>query len=350
MPRHRFTLAALATLAVPGLDVTRARTFTGGGEGDHDSALLTDTAGDHLVIRAPVGADAGRRLDAEVRALAALTGGVRARLPFTVPSALGATTAPHSVVTTYVAGLRLRPTAVRPGEALAGSIGRAIAAVHRLPTGVVVSAGLPVATAAESGRAIGDLVHRAEATDILPAELADRWSRAAADGSLWQYRPTVVHGSLAAETVLTSARDNVEAEVSGLLGWASLAVDDPARDLAWCLGLPVPGAAGAVLGAYHGARSAETDPQLQQRALLHAELEIARWLLFGADAGSAEIVDDAQQMLQALAASVRADTAGSLDRESLPVMTVAEVERMLETRRQSAPPIDAHAARNSSVE
>ena len=349
MPRHRFTLAALATVAVPGLDVAQARTFTGGGEGDHDSALLTDVAGDHMVIRAPVGADSGRRLDAEVRALAALTGGARARLPFAVPSELGRTAAPHAVVTTYVEGQRLRPATVRPGDGLAGSIGRAIAAIHRLPPGVIVSAGLPVATAAESGRAVGELVDRAERTRAVPVELIDRWGRAAEDRTLWQYRPTVVHGGLAAENVLTSARDDPGADVTGVLGWAGLAIDDPARDLAWCLGLPVPGAAGAVLGAYHGARSAETDPQLQQRALLHAELEIARWLLFGTDAGSAEIVADAGQMLEALAVAVRADTAGSLDRESLPVMTVAEVERMLEARRQSSS-IDAHAARSSATE
>ena len=69
MSRHRFTLAALATLAVPGLDVAVTRTFTGGGEGQHDAALLTDADGDHSVVRAPVDAQSAARLTAEIEVL-----------------------------------------------------------------------------------------------------------------------------------------------------------------------------------------------------------------------------------------------------------------------------------------
>src|SRR5205823_14237861 len=98
MPRHRFTLAALATLAVPGLDVAVTRTFTGGGEAQHDAALLTDRSGTHLVVRAPVDAQAGARLAAEYRVLAALTPGARARLPFGVPTGVGVLPAPQAFV------------------------------------------------------------------------------------------------------------------------------------------------------------------------------------------------------------------------------------------------------------
>src|SRR5579875_3809309 len=122
MPRHHFTLAALATSAVPGLEVAVAQPFTGGGEGEHDAALVTGADGSHAVVRVPTGARVAHRLMAEVRALSALTAGARSRLPFTVPTVLGTADSPTTVVTTYVPGSRLRPPAVVPAGRLAASI------------------------------------------------------------------------------------------------------------------------------------------------------------------------------------------------------------------------------------
>jgi macrolide phosphotransferase len=355
MARHRFTLAALATLAVPGLDVAVTRTFTGGGEAQHDAALLTDRAGTHLVVRAPADAVAGARLTAEYRALDALTPGARARLPFGVPTGVGVLPAPQAVVTTYLEGSRLQPGSVRAHAPVAGSIGRAIAAIHELPTAVVADAGLPVATAADCMRAVEDLIRRADSTGEVPLELINRWTAAADDASLWRFRPVVVHGGLAPECVLVAAKDDPDQRVTGVLGWAGLQVGDPARDLAWVLGLPFPGAAGSVLETYTAVRGGGEDPAIARRALLHAELEIARWLLHGIDRGDAVVVADAVQMLETLLAAVLEDTAGTLDDERLPTMTVAEVERMLDARRQRAAtasraPVAAQAARSSSAE
>jgi aminoglycoside phosphotransferase (APT) family kinase protein len=355
MARHRFTLAALATLAVPGLDVAVTRTFTGGGEAQHDAALITDRAGAHLVVRAPADTGAGPRLTAEWEALAALTPGARARLPFGVPAGVGLLPAPQAVVTTYVDGSRLQPASVRAHAPLAGAIGRAIAAIHELPTAIVADAGLPVASAADCVRAVEDLIGRADSTGEVPLELINRWSSAAADASLWQFRPVVVHGGLAPECVLVSPKDDPDQRVTGVLGWSGLQVGDPARDLAWVLGLPSPGAAGSVLDTYGLVRGSGADPAIARRALLHAELEIARWLLHGIDRDDAGVVADAVQMLETLLAGVLEDTAGTLDVERLPTMTVAEVERMLDARRQrtataSRAPVAAHAARSSSAE
>ena len=348
MPRHRFTLAALATLAVPGLDVALTRTFTGGGDGQHDAALLTDARGAHYVVRAPVDAAAAARLEAEGRALAALTPGVRARLPFAVPSVAGVLPKPRAVVSGYVAGSRLQPGAVRADSALATSIGRAIAAVHDLPTAVVADTGLPAATAADCARAVTELVRRADSCGDVPLELVNRWTAAAEDPALWRFRPAVVHGALAAECVLTGQRGAVDEQVTGVLGWAALAVGDPAQDLAWSLGLPNPGAAVAVLDAYDAARPQDADPALRQRALLYAELELVRWLLFGLERRDPAITDDAVQMLEALLASVLEHTAGSLGNDRSRPLSVAEVERMLDARHDA--PVVAHASRSSSAE
>lgn len=336
MSRHRFTLAALATLAVPGLDVAVTRTFTGGGDGQHDAALLTDAEGEHLVVRAAVDAQAAARLTAEVAVLEVLTAGVRARLPFAVPTTVGVLPSPQAVVTTYIPGVRLQPGAVGADSALAGSIGRAIAAIHELPTAVVAEARLPVATAADCLHGVEDLIERVDSTGDVPLELINRWSDAAADPTLWRFQPCVVHGGLAAETLLVTPKEDPDARVTGVLGWAGLQVADPARDLAWVLGLPAAGATGTVLETYTAVRGRNADSAMTRRALLYAELEIARWLLHGVERDDAVIADDAVQMLEALLASLLEGTAGTLVGERLPTMTVTEVERMLDARRQRA--------------
>ncbi|MFD1720209.1 phosphotransferase [Amnibacterium endophyticum] len=345
MPRHRFTLAALATLAVPGLDVAVTRTFTGGGDGQYDAALITDALGSHFIVRAPVDRSSAERLEAEERALGALTSGARARLPFDAPTVVGVLPKPRTVVGGYIEGVRLQPPVVRPDGPLAGSVGRALAAVHDLPAAVVADAGLPVASAADCARAVDELVRRADSCGDVPLELVGRWSAAAADPALWRFRPTVVHGAMGAECVLV---DREGERVTGLLGWGLLAVGDPARDLAWALGLPEPGAPAAVLGAYAAARPQEHDPALAQRALLYAELELVRWLLHGLERRDPVVVEDAVQMLEALLASVLEHTAGSLGHDRMPPLTVAEVERMLAARH--AAPLAAQASSSSSSE
>lgn len=355
MAGHRFTLAALATLAVPGLDVAVTRTFTGGGEGQYDAALITDRPGTHLLVRAPAVPGAADRLTAEVRALAALTQGARARLPFSVPTVVGSLPAPRAVVTTYLQGVRLQPSEVRADGALATAIGRAVAAVHELPTSIVADAGLPVATSADCTGQVEELIRRADATGEVPLALINRWRAAAGDRTLWRFRPVVVHGGLAADSLLSTPKGDADERITGVLGWGGLQVGDPARDLAWVLGLPGAGAAGAVLQAYAAARRGEADPSTTRRALLYAELELARWLLHGADTDDAGIAADATQMLEALLAAVLEDTAGTLDDQRLPALTVTEVERMLDARHQRAAsasraPAPVHASRSSAAE
>ncbi|HEY8319904.1 MAG TPA: phosphotransferase [Amnibacterium sp.] len=359
MSRHHFTLAALATSAVPGLEVAVARPFTGGGSGEHDAALITAVDGRHAVVRTPATPRAEDRLLAEVRALAALTAGARSRLPFGVPTVYGTGAHPTTVVTSYVPGSRLRPEAVQAGGRLAASIAAAVAAVHALPTGLVADAGLPVQSASDAQRAVAEVVDAAAATASVPRALLDRWEQALDDATLWQFTSTVLHGSLRPETVLTAPRGTPDEAVSGLLDWSELRVGDPARDLAWALGLPGTGAASGLFAAYHAIRRGAADPSLRQRAMLHAELELARWLLHGRATGRQEIVTDALGMLAGLARGVEADTAGSLGPEPMPVLTLDEVERMLDDQRSMMlartgpvplPATVAQRARSSSAE
>src|SRR5690606_31662742 len=89
MARPPLTLAALATAAVPGLEVSAARRHSRNAHGDFDAVELRGTDGRHLVIRLPNSPSAEAEQSADLVALRALTTGVRGRLPFRVPSFVG---------------------------------------------------------------------------------------------------------------------------------------------------------------------------------------------------------------------------------------------------------------------
>lgn len=329
MARSHLTLAALASSAVAGLDVAGAVPIGSGTHGDFDAALVAGADGAHWIIRIPTSERAEAEQSADLVALRALSTGIRARLPFAVSTFAGQVPVgpTRGVVYAFVHGSRVSLGDIMPGEGLASSIGRAIAAIHALPTSFVVDAGLPVLSATELRRACHVIMDRASATGLVPAVLLGRWEAATEDSALWQFAPTVVNGSLSADSILRE-----DDEVSGILGWQGLSVGDPARDLFWLLGAPRDGVAASAIDAYQLARGS-TDRQLSRRATLYAELELAKWLLHGTQERSTEVVDDAVAMLQGLADTVSNDLDNSLHHNTMPVLGVDEVEAMLDQRR-----------------
>jgi macrolide phosphotransferase len=205
----------------------------------------------------------------------------------------------------------------------AASIGRAVAAIHALPTSFVSDAGLPVLTAIESLRACITILDRAAATGLVPGELLARWEGATEESKLWQFQPAVVNGSLTGNSFLYN-----DSEVSGVLGWHDLHVGDPAKDLFWLLGTPGEQVAEAGFDAYNDLRGS-ADRQVRQRSMLYAELEIAKWLLHGTDTRNTEIVDDAVAMLHRLLDNVHNNVTNPIGPQVLPTMEVTEVEEML---------------------
>ena len=327
MARSHLTLAALATAAVEGLDAHQVASYSTGSNGDFDSAIITGTDGRHCIVRVPTSEKAEAEQMAELRALHALSVGVRGRFPFEVTRFVGQTPVgtTRAVVTEFVYGSKVRLGSIPAGEGLATSIGRAIAAIHTLPTSFIVDAGLPVLTPAESVRAATTVMDRASSTNLVPAALQRRWEQAAEDSALWQFVPTVVNGSLTADSLLVS-----ESEVSGVIGWQGLSVDDPARDLFWLMGA-APGVSDSALDAYQLARGS-SDRQIAQRARLYAELELAKWLLHGTQKRDKAVVDDAVAMLHGLVDRVEGDLGQNITHNTMPVMAVDEVEAMLDER------------------
>lgn len=299
MPRSPLALAALATVAVPGLDAFDVRRPAHAGV-DLDTAVVLDATGRRWVVRAPATPAAGAALEAEVALLESLVQHVDAGgLPFDVPRTAGHAHLPEggrAVVHPQLPGRPLRLERLGPGPGLAASVGRAIAALHELPANVVEDAGLPVYEAEEyRQRRLAELDEAAR-TGRVPTALLRRWERALEDVAMWRFRPTVVHGDLSAEHVLCT-RD----EVTGVLGWSEAKVADPADDLAWLLVAAPQEGVDPILEAYNLRRTELTDRHLAARALLAGELALARWLLHGVRTDDAEVVEDATAMLEDLA-------------------------------------------------
>lgn len=328
MARSHLTLAALATAAVEGLDAREVGGYDAGDEADFDSAVVTGADGRHWIVRVPRSERAEADQNADLLALRALSVGVRGRLPFEVTRLAGQTPVgtTRAVVTEFVYGDRVRLDSIAPGEGLATSIGRAIAAIHTLPTSFVGDAGLPVRSPQECLRSLMTVLDRSAATGLVPVALLRRWERATQDSALWQFMPTVINGTLTADSFLRSGDD-----VSAVNGWHGLSVDDPARDLAWLLGARNPAVAESALDAYQVTRGS-SDRQIAQRARLYSELDVAKWLLHGTQRRDKSIIDDAVAMLHGLVDRVSHDMDQTITHDTMPVMAVDEVEAMLDER------------------
>lgn len=335
MARSHFTLAALATAAVPGVDIVSTRPITTQQSGRFDSAVLGLRDGRTLIIRIPTSQDAELEQSGDLVALNALTAGFRARLPFTVPSVVGQ--APvgdtRAVVYDFIAGSPFALTGLDARSGLTEAVGRSVAAIHSLPTSVVTDSGLPFTSAADAARATRTIKERAAATGVVPVDLLTRWSIALEDSALWQFQPTVIHGALAPESFLVAGD-----VVTGITSWAGLRVGDPAADLYWLSSAPDEQTATRIFGSYNLGRNAPVDRQLRKRARLYAELEIAKWLLHGLGVRDQSIVADATTMLEGLSVSVETDLMNPLSTDTGQIMAIEEVEEML-----------SHTPRNASA-
>jgi len=325
MARSPFTLAALAAAAVPGIEIARVGRFP---DEDYDAAALTTADDRALLVRIPRSKDADTRIRAELAGLAALTNGARARLPFAVLEPRGAVSygPTRAIVTDFPHGAPVDVHELGERPALGAAVGAAIAAVHALPATVVTDAGLPVTGPSDSKRHATAIFERAEATKLLPAAVEARWLAALDDADLWQFQPTVV-GGFEASAFLADGD-----EIVTVVGWHGLSVGDPASDLAFLA--QDERAADAVLARYARVQGAG-DRRLRGRAAFFSELELARWLLHGWDLRSTEIIDDAVDMLTTLAERVHGHRSARIEEPTAPVLTVTEVEDLLEQTRKA---------------
>lgn len=294
VPRSPLALAALSTLAVPGLDVHAVQPCSAP-DGFY-AATAIDSEQRRWVVRAPATLAAGAALEAEVAFLAALESYVDdGRLPFEVPRAAGFAPLPEggrAVVYPDLPGHPLRVERIVPGPGLSASLGRAVGALHELPVSIVERAGLPVYSAQEYRERRLSEVDAAASTGRVPVGLLRRWERALEDVAMWRFSPTITHTALSAETFLVRS-----GQVSAISDFAEVQVGDPADDLAWLLVTAPHDAVDSIVEAYQLRRTELTDAHLVDRALLASELALARWLLHGVRTQDDEVVADAVSML-----------------------------------------------------
>lgn len=322
MASSPLTLAALATSAIPGLEVSGARAHSGGGDGTFTSAVI-DAGDRRLIVRIPRSPAAEVLQSAEMLGLSALSGGARAGLPFEVPETLGLTRAgdTRAVVSSFVEGGTIRLSDLESDALLLQPIAEALAAIHRLPTSLVQQAGLTARTAEEVREAAARLVERAASTRLLPDTVHTRWLETLDSGRFWDFAPTVVHGSMDADRLLVA-----DDTVSGVLGWNELSIGDPAVDLAWLLA-GGHGVFEGVLARYTQQRGAGGSVELGARARFQHELDVARWLLHGVETHDQSVIDDAVSMLDRLVDRLTKLGATVPER---PATTPAEVDRLLD--------------------
>jgi aminoglycoside phosphotransferase (APT) family kinase protein len=277
-------------------------------------------------VRVPNSAEAEDQLGSELYAVEHMSAGIRSRLSFSVPTVVGKAPVGKTfgLVFDFLEGTSISLSEFRQDTDIPVSVGRGIASIHSLPTSFVSEASLPVFRASEVQRQTSELVTKARDTHLLPSALVTRWRDAVEDSSLWIFEPTVIHGSLNADSFLVG-----EDSLAAVLGWAALRVGDPAWDLHWLINVDLD-AQDSAFGAYAAARRSAADPKLRQRATLYSELELARWLLHGVDQKSPEVVDDAIDMLDRLVDSVHSETSSPIAPGLEQALTVTQVVELLE--------------------
>ena len=291
-------LSALATSAVPGLQVVSAQQLS---LGQRNAALVHDVHGNAFVVSLS-SSDAEEAVVKErISSAQALTEGLRSRMPFQVPRVVG---------TLDVQGRTLSVSDYLPGQSplaknltpeFAAAMGHALAAIHQLPTATLIDHQRVVNSALDSLREAAGIVDRTAATGLLPQSLLRRWETACEDRALWQFEATAIHGRMGLGRFLAG-----DSRVLGVTGWRTFRVSDPALDMAWLSTPSAQGFSAAAVTAYHSARN-HADRHIMQRARFWAELDVAKWLLHGLDLGNDTITHDATEMLVALNDRVSGD-------------------------------------------
>ncbi|WP_236557884.1 phosphotransferase [Citricoccus sp. K5] len=296
-------LAALASAAIPDLSPTGV-VGSPDDPRDFSAAVVFDRQGSRWRVRSPLHEEAAMRLETELQVLSGFTPGIRAGLPFRVPSVAGAV---------RLDGMRTFVYHDMPGEEMEledltelggktpDDIGRVIAAVHALPAAVVENADLPVYTADQFRQRRLNELDQAATTGRIPAILLRRWENALEEMELWEFSPVVAHGDLHEDNLLVD-----QGRLVSVTGWTDLHIGDPAEDFAWLASSGNQEFTDQVVKAYWQHRSGGTvqDGHLLRRAVLAAEFALAQWLVRGIAADDEEMAAEAEAMLQELEADV----------------------------------------------
>src|SRR5580765_3297306 len=313
--RSSLLLAALASVAVPGLDPVSVELVPSDPQHDYDLAFVTDSTDRRWMVRAPRTAAAAARMEMSLALLPLLA----RRVPFGVPAPKGFVALKEggrACVYPALPGHTVDFTAIPAGRGLAVELGRAIAALHNLDARLFDEAGLPAYDPdAYRTRRLADL-DRAAATGRVPTTLLTRWESALEDVNLWRFAPTPIHGDLTGDQVLAVFTDEEDAStgtIKAFTGWEGAKVADPADDFAGLVAEADPETLETVLEAYAHARVERPDANLLVRARLASELGLLAELTRALTAGWDEAADAHTAALRRLDDEVHAQDAAEDD-------------------------------------
>ncbi|CCH77391.1 Macrolide 2'-phosphotransferase [Nostocoides japonicum T1-X7] len=329
MERSPYVLAALASVAVPGLDPTGVEPIPSEPAHEFDLAFVTDTQERRWVVRAPRTQAAAARMEESLPLLGLLA----RRLPFGIPAPRGFAAMKEggrACVYPALPGHTVDFSGLPSGRGLAVEIGRAIAAVHNVDARLFDEAGLPAYDAdTYRTRRLADL-DRAAGTGRVPSALLARWERALEDVNLWRFAPTPVHGDLTGDQLLVVFADEddvTSGTVRGMTGWEDAKVADPADDFAYLVADADPEALETVMEAYAHTRVERPDPNLLVRARLASELSLLTALMHAISAGFDEAADAHAAALRRLDEEVHAHEEAENDYRRTSLEPVAPARR-----------------------
>lgn len=297
MDRNAFTLAALASAAVPGLDPVQTQILATPWEGQ-DVAGITGADGARFVITAPRTPAAGIELDRDTAVTQMLSKTSLSRYIPPVVGFVGLSEGGRAAVTQAPHG---EPLSIEHLQRvlLSMSMGRVLAHTHNIPPHLAEDAGIEVYSASSLHDDHRTTIDRARQSGHLPAAVAQRWDSLLADDELWQFTPCFTHHDLSEQAFFFA-----DGSISAMLGWSSARVGDPADDLAWLVSVLDHDSFDALYEAYLETREQLPDNRLLERAQVLGEFAVATWLLHGLDTEDEAIIADAREMLQDLEAEI----------------------------------------------
>lgn len=303
-------LAAIVSAGVPGLYPVAALP-SADDTTDFDSAIIIDSAGKRWRVRSPKNPEASVRLEAEHVILQSFSAGLRARLPFLVPTIVGSVlvNGMQTFIYTHIPGshyeidelAEISSYAKEDTENLATALGRLIATIHVMPETIIEDANLPVYSAEQIRERRRAELDRVEALNKISPLLIQRWREQIDDDAMWSFRPRVIHGDLNEDNLVLDQK-----KVTAVTGWSEVCVGDPALDFSWLLGCEDQRFSEEVLNVYIEQMPQLPDSALSLRAHLYAEFALAQWLLRAVEREDEEMFQQALELLRELEDSLLA--------------------------------------------
>ncbi|MBJ7280381.1 MAG: phosphotransferase [Rhodoluna sp.] len=304
MGKPSLILAALAADALPGVRFVSVQDLADY-QREVKTLVLTTEDSRQVLLKSPRTVSAATIIGTEVRALRVLR---QVALPFQISALLGESSVNaerKAFLFDCVGGREINLDSVKPEDPIVAAVALAIAKIHSIPTALVSDAGLPEYVPAQSVKERVAEFDRAMDTGKIHRDLLERWQAALLDINLFRFQPTVVHGNLQGQYLLTDGTD-----ITGITDWSSLSIDDPAVDLSSLYGEASPEVAAAITLAYEGYLRA--DKNLRQRANLYFELSLASYLLQTTEAGTEDEISEAEGILANLLNDLHAGLLPSL--------------------------------------